>query len=506
MRVLLAALLASAIPVASAFTPDLARLDALPLHAVPAQAVTKLLAAGKASPLQFAVGVPLALSLADGVWDSPEANVARWRTRVFSAGAQSLNFQFAKVHLPEGAALWIYDGEAQLVQGPLTARDIAPDGNLWTPVILGETAVLELRVPASSRGHVRLALAQVNHGYRFFAKADGGFKAAGACEVDVKCPLGDGWRNEIRAVARYTISGALGSVLCTGELLNRVTQDNAPLFLTADHCGVGTINGSAASTVFYWNYERPSCGGGSGTLANNQNGATELADDANSDFSLLRLNAMPDPAYHVFLSGWNASGTLSPSAGRSIHHPQGSEKSISEFGGGTVRTMQAIESGGSPKQVWRVDHWLQGTTEQGSSGGGLWNQDHQVIGVLSGGEAACDGNVDNDLPDYFGRLDAGWAPTGSGSSDQLKAHLDPQNSGRCAMSGRNPGDAPLTSFPQSVGCPNGSATGGTTGGTTGTDDGGGGGGGAMPLAALALLALLVGLRRRVAHAAPDQRR
>ena len=58
----------------------------------------------------------------------------------------------------------------------------------------------------------------------------------------------------------------------------------------------------------------------------------------------------------------------------------------------------------------RVIDWDDGTTEPGSSGSPLFNQDHQVIGQLHGGGAAC-GNSESD---WYGKFFTSW--TGGGSS------------------------------------------------------------------------------------------
>ncbi len=46
-----------------------------------------------------------------------------------------------------------------------------------------------------------------------------------------------------------------------------------------------------------------------------------------------------------------------------------------------------IEEDGPRIPAWRVLRWDQGTTEPGSSGSGLWNQDHLIVGTLSGGSS-----------------------------------------------------------------------------------------------------------------------
>ena len=53
---------------------------------------------------------------------------------------------------------------------------------------------------------------------------------------------------------------------------------------------------------------------------------------------------------------------------------------------------------------WKIGTWEDGTTEPGSSGSGLWNQDHRLIGQLYGGDATCTNNVN----DNFGRFDISY--------------------------------------------------------------------------------------------------
>ena len=321
----------------------------------------------------------------------------------------------------------------------------------------------------------------MHHGFRYFGKA-GGQKSHGACNIDTACPLGDAWRNEIRSVARLQIGGGL---LCSGQLVNNLRQDDRRLLLTANHCDIGTIGSPASSVVFYWNYQAATCGGAEPNLNQNTNGATELADDVDSDFSLLQANAVPAG---VFFAGWNSSASDVPACGVTVHHPRGHAKSISGFNGATRTLSPQLTPGGPRIQSWEV-RWVQGTTEGGSSGGGLWNQNKQIIGQLSGGFAACsegNPNVDNDQADYYGRLDAGWA--------ELRAFLDPANTGTRALCGKDPGGG-ACSNPAPVGCPIPVAG--------GSGDGGGGGGGGGGALSLALLGLLLGARALRSCAAPD---
>lgn len=417
--------------------PDLAGLAGLPQITLPVATVQKGLQTAerrKDLPLQFAVGVAMPLGLADGAWDEANASTARWRLKLHSPGAYSLHAHLSRFRVPAGAELWFYDAQGQLIQGPFTQADENADGKLATALVLGDTAALELRVPKAARSQVELAVSEVFHGYTDIRKAGGPQAKAGACERDVVCPEGNAWSNEIRSVARLQI----GQFLCSGQLVNNTRQDETPFLITANHCGVDTT--TASNMVAYFNFQRSSCGSGNGSLEQFVSGASFRRSNAGSDYALVVLNSRPSPAFNVYYSGWNSSGDAVTS-GSGIHHPQGDEKSISLFSSPAQKIENACsaqDEGGNCVLIvdsWEVG-WSSGVTEQGSSGSGLWNQNRQLVGVLSGGSSDCNGAEGNGQTDFYGRLDAAWNEGG------LKAELDAGNSGATELEGKCAGGTP----------------------------------------------------------------
>lgn len=496
MRIISAAicLLLSCNATAATIIPNLADLDMLPLNSatlsLEERATAKRALADNQSRI-FAVSASFPLvSLNDGSWDFVADDVARWRTRVYSAGATSLNLALTNLALPDTAQLWFYDANGRTIQGPYTSKDVSTAGELWTALVPGEIGVIELRVALEQRSSVHLQLAQINHGIRTLSKAFG-LGESGSCNIDVVCPLGDDWREEIRSAALITVDGKSA---CSGQLVNNTRSNQDPLFLTADHCGIGDADGGpAASVVIYWNYETSSCSGApDGKLDQNQSGTTLLADDIGSDFTLLRLNQAPSTAFNVYFAGWDASGKES-ATGVGIHHPSGDVKRISAYSDTTTQATVCIESNNQGQctrlvDSWRVT-WSQGTTEQGSSGSGLWNAERRIIGVLSGGSASCS---NPGAPDFYGRLSEAWTANAS-DSGQLKAWLDPDDTGASTFDGMNPDTA-------SVPTPTPTPTTTPTPTATPAPSGGGGGGGAFGGGmGLLLLSVLVMLRHRRAN-------
>jgi len=359
-----------------------------------------------------------------GSWETLDDGRRLWRLRIGCADVLSLNLGFTSYDMPYGGRLLIYaaDGTGTVLR--FDHEDNRSHGQLWTPVLLTDELVVELTVPAARRRAVELELTSIGRGYRFFGedRAD----KAGACNIDVICPEGDDWRTEIASVGVYHKGGSLW---CTGFMINNTAQDGRPLFLTAHHCGVN--DGNAPSVVVYWNYESIECGDQSGgSLEEFTSGSLVRADYAVSDMTLIELNESPDPVFGVKFAGWDRSDD-DPSSAVAIHHPRTDEKSIS-FENEPCTTTSYLQdvSPGDGTHI-RIDDWNLGTTEGGSSGSPLFNQDHRVVGQLHGGWAGCDDlepTEGNGLPDWYGRLSVSWTGGGSASS-RLSNWLDPDGSG-----------------------------------------------------------------------------
>lgn len=353
-----------------------------------------------------------------GTWETPAPGLQLWRLRIESPGAVSLNLGFVRYRLPEGARLAIHapDSDARVLV--FDAADNKPHGQLWTPVLPGDRVVVELTVPTELRDEVRLKLGSIGSGYRGFLDPDP--EKGDWCEVDVVCPEGDGWREEIPAVAVYQVGG---SWKCTGTLMDNTAGDGRPLFLTAFHCDV--VDTNAYSMVVYWNFESPSCGQqGGGSLAHSQTGASFVAGYEPTDFTLVELDQIPSAALGVTYAGWDRS-EAAPDSVVCIHHPQTDEKSISFDFDQTLLSSWGVESTPGNGTHLMVQDWDIGTTEGGSSGSALFNRLHRVVGQLHGGYAACG----NDRPDWYGRLFRSW--TGGGTPEtRLSDHLDPLGTGQ----------------------------------------------------------------------------
>lgn len=246
-----------------------------------------------------------------------------------------------------------------------------------------------------------------------------GFGDALSCNVNINCPEGDEWQKEKRAVACIYYDG----YLCTGALINNTSGED--YFLTANHCfsnydaqGNSQIN----QMIFYWNYESKDCSNGTNFNPPTSSGAKLVANNEYSDFALLKLveSVRDIPAYTPYYLGWTRSSSF-PTKGTVIHHPRGDIKKI------------AIDNNTLGNAVnnthWKVTYDV-GTTERGSSGAPLLNQNKLVVGQLHSGGIGCN------ISDNYGRFDVSW-DHGSVATRRLKDWLDSNNTGITQLDARD---------------------------------------------------------------------
>lgn len=219
-------------------------------------------------PCRFAVRYPVDIDVfASGTWEWIDPDKWLWRLNVVSPGAKSLSLGFTAYQMPAGGKLFVYSTDGSKVLGPYTERDTASHKQLWTPLIYSDNVVVELDVPADALENLKLTLGAINHGYRDVKPSiEKSFGESGRCNVNVACPEGDSWADQIRSVALYHVTRADGTVFGTGALMNDTAQDNKPYFLTAFHCldeydddYLADPNGVAASMVVYWNFQAGTC-------------------------------------------------------------------------------------------------------------------------------------------------------------------------------------------------------------------------------------------------------
>ena len=381
--------------------------------------------AGEVAPFRFGTDKLVDLEFTNsGVWETLATGDRIWRLDVESEGAFSLNFTFDGFHLPEGATFHIHNEFGVL--GAFTSSNNSETGEFATDLLKGDHATLEYYEPSTASGQGTLGLKKIVHAYRDIVTlgqptAMGG--PSGPCNINVACPAGIGWENEIAGSVRIVMDG----FLCSGAMINDVPESGTPYLLTADHCLDGS--GSPSIYVFNFNYEAATCNGTTASTGQSISGATLRARDASSDFALLELNSTPPLSYETFYLGWTRS-TIPANNTTCIHHPSGDIKKISK----DYNSPQSTSAQGVA--IWRVNNWEEGVTEGGSSGSPLLDQNHRIVGQLFAGTSSC--SNPNGL-DIYGRFDASW--NGPNSASRLKDWLDPNNTDTTFVDGWDPNES-----------------------------------------------------------------
>jgi hypothetical protein len=360
-----------------------------------------------------------------------------WILQVKCEQALTVNLTFENTNIPTGNQLFVYNPTKDFILGAFT-QDHIYDGQLGTELIPGEDAIIEYYVaPKNNYGHVQLAT--VTHGYRtaneFIEKA---FGSSGSCNMNVNCPDGLPWTPQ-RNSAVMLVSGSSG--FCSGALINNTQNDGKPYVLTANHCF-----SNPATWVFRFNWQAIDCPNPSTSPTfQSLSGAVLRSRRTPSDFCLVEItgglvNGTVPLDYNPYFSGWDNSGTI-PTATVSIHHPSGDIKKIA-FDDAAASISQGMGSS-EANSTWTVEWDRNTTTEGGSSGSPLFDQNHRIIGQLWGGGASCQNLT---APDYYGRVSNSWVPAGSNSTNQLKFWLDPSNSGAAFIDGFDPNNTTVVAL------------------------------------------------------------
>ena len=356
-----------------------------------------------------------------GIWENCGKGNRIWRLKIASKNAVSINIIFGEYFLPEGGKVFIYNENKTQILGAFTEKNNLPHRKLGVDLIKGDAVIVEYFEPYKVAGKGILMIEQVTHGYRGTPDFTKDFGDAGSCNNNVVCPEGAPWQNEIRASAMNLVNG---NSWCSGALINNTCQDGTPYYLTANHC----VQGQNVTTwLFRFNYESPTCSpSGDGPYNFTVSGSTLRAKNGASDFALLELSSAPPASYNVFYAGWDRSGN-NPQKQVGIHHPSGDVKKIS------FDDEPAIDTLKNGIQVWQITSWNDGTTEGGSSGSPLFDENHRIIGQLWGGSASCSSLTD----DNYGRFNVSW-DFGGTPSTELKDWLDMCNTAEVFIDGLDP--------------------------------------------------------------------
>lgn len=226
------------------------------------------------------------------------------------------------------------------------------------------------------------------------------------CALPVSAWQAKAWHREARSVVLLSHGP---HAICSGVLLNNTEADRTPYILTCFHAALFIWPHDEIRV--HWRFDGGSCGAPLDKRGIVQQGVQIVSRFPRGDVLLLRLNDAPPRAARPFWSGWDRRCTP-PRAAVTMHHPAGCAKRIS-----IENDPLGISHTRSGHLRFIVKGWDWGSTQGTSSGAGLWNQKHRVVGHEIGGYTCSS-------PTWFGSIHADW--TGGGKPENsLQAWLAP---------------------------------------------------------------------------------
>lgn len=392
----------------------------------------------------YGKGIEMVIDVkASGVPEVQPGKGRLWLLPVTSATAYGMQFYFSKFHLPEGATLYLYNQDKTMILGAFTSennnRDSSQAIQFGTQWIEGNTIYIEYYEPFDAEFEGELIINHIIHIYSdvFLRSSPFEFDVLDPCHINVSCPEGKGWEKEVNAVAiilKYNYSNKLTGI-CSGTMINNTAKDGRPLFLTAKHCvGFSQDPQSNNSTwLFLFNHQSKNCNSDGSDVGTSTTqsvyGSLVLSADVSplkSDYALLELNTTPAvlASFGVCYAGWDRRDMTGPPPFVGIHHPRGHIKKISFEYDPVISFTYDYGIPNPEYYTWKVNDWDKGVTAKGSSGSGLFNSNHRLIGQLKGGNSECDGAFsDNGESDFYGKFSSSWVFGG------LSFWLDPYSKG-----------------------------------------------------------------------------
>ena len=396
----------------------------------------------KSIPWRYGISRPIVLDFEnDGEWTELPNNIGRiWKVAIWSPNAINLSINFNDFKLPEGAMMHLYNDDRTDISKTYTKDQNRENKKLGSWFVSGDIIWIEYYEPENTNNVANIEIGSVIHGYRMgqvhqmIANNERGLNESGDCNYDVNCSIGSDFESKKDIVKKTVALLNLGNgYLCSSSLINTTIGDKTPYLLTANHC-LETSDPSFWSVRFNWMSPSPICGTEEESLDLQTNftmsGAELIANNQLSDFALVKLyNEIPD-SWDVAFAGWDNSDEL-PEMEVGIHHPNGDIMKVCRDDSG------AVKENANGTEVWLIggvsvgigDGWEIGTTESGSSGSPLFNEEARLIGQLYAGQAACNGTENNKDYDIYGRFGISWN-AGDTPETRLRDWLDPNNTGQ----------------------------------------------------------------------------
>lgn len=381
---------------------------------------------------------PLAINMDTvGAWtESSTKKENIWKLEVSVPLSKGFYVSLEDFYLPKGTQLFAYN-KNNFNNAIVFSHEDNPNGGPYSiEDLIGDNVVLEYVASKNITEKPRIQLSDIGYKYSDETGSITTFGASASCMININCTQGASWQTQKKGVVRLRMRKTGDSYnsgsLCSGTLINNTNNDRTPYILTAYHCLENVdITNSDNFSVFF-DYESPTCeNSGTSPAYKFHRGANVLVANpisGGSDGVLLQMTGTIPDDWDVYFNGWDRSNTNNSSSGAVIHHPEGDVKKITLYNKApTSGQWDATSPAGS---FWIVSY-SEGSTQGGSSGSSIFNQNGLVIGTLTGGNSSCS------LPtasDFYGKMAYHWDKA-TDESLHMSKYLDPINTGQTALAG-----------------------------------------------------------------------
>ncbi|MFV0538413.1 MAG: trypsin-like peptidase domain-containing protein [Dysgonomonas sp.] len=372
-----------------------------------------------------------------GIWSESSTKKENiWKLAVGVPLSKGFYISMEDFYLPKGAQLFAYNKD-NFENAIVFSHEDNPNGGPYSiEDLTGDNVILEYVANKNITEKPKIHLLDIGYKYSDETGNVSGFGTAASCMINVNCTQGVQWQTQKKGVVRLrirkTTDGENEGSGCTGTLINNTNNDKTPYILTAYHCLENVDISNPDNFSVFFNYESPSCEN-TGTRPSYKfhrgaNVKVAIPISGGSDGVLLQLTGTIPEDWDVYFNGWDRNNTNNVTNGAVIHHPQGDIKKITLYDK-ALTTGQW--DGTSPLNSFWIVSYSEGSTEKGSSGSSIFNQNGLVIGTLTGGNSSCSAPS---ASDFYGKFGYHWDKA-SDENLHMSKYLDPINSGQAVLAG-----------------------------------------------------------------------